>query len=160
MQELSQLATEKSRRIFVAENPIDLRSTDGTNSVYVLQLPVDSSGSAGGRIGGIGERRITKLYCFRQHNGKWVKVYDTDNLDKLERLELPYHAAGLSIVLPDGTERVVTGVIDQILSRNMTKHTETGQTFSKVAPLRTKRSTYIATQHTMEKLGVSLCRTS
>jgi hypothetical protein len=74
---------------------------------------MNSAGSAGGRVGGIGERRLEKLYCFRQENGRWFKVYETDNLEKLERFELPYHAAGLSVVLPDGTEKVVSGVIDE-----------------------------------------------
>lgn len=113
MEELAQLAAEKRRRIFVAESPIDLRTDEGSNCVYVLQLPTSASGAAGGRIGGIGERRIQKLYCFRQENGKWIKVYETEDIDKLERFELPYHAAGLSIILPDGLQKVVSGVVDQ-----------------------------------------------
>jgi hypothetical protein len=109
---LTQLASERSRRIFVAESNIDLRESQRTNSVYVLQLPTSAPGAAGGRIGGIGERRVEKLYCFRQEDGKWIKVYETDDPGKLERFELPYHAAGLSVVLPNGSERVVSGVVD------------------------------------------------
>lgn len=112
LEELMQLASEKSRRIFVAERPIDLRVTQGKNCVYVLQLPVSAPGSAGGRVGGIGERKIQKLYCFRQENGNWFKIYETESLDKLERFELPYHAAGLTVTLADGTEKVVSGVVD------------------------------------------------
>ena len=115
LEELTQLASEKSRRIFVAESPIDLRDTEGRNCVCVLQLPVSAESAAGGRIGGIGERRISKLYCFRQENGKWMKIYETEDLEKLERFELPYHAAGMSVILPDSTERVVSGVVDQEL---------------------------------------------
>ena len=115
LEELTQLASEKSRRIFVAESPIDLRDTEGRNCVYVLQLPVSAQGAAGGRIGGIGERRISKLYCFRQINGTWMKIYETEDLEKLERFELPYHAAGMGVILPEGTERVVSGVVDQEL---------------------------------------------
>ncbi len=110
---MEQLASEKSRRIFVTESPVDLRENKGKNCVYVLQLPTSSPGTAGGRIGGIGERKIQKLYCFRQDDGKWVKVYETDDSAKLERFELPYHAAGLSITLPDGSEKVVSGVVDE-----------------------------------------------
>lgn len=109
--ELNQLAAEQSRRIFVAKTPIDLSSTKGENTVYVLQLPV--SGSAGGRIGGIGERRTDRLCCFHQVKGEWTKTFESSDTDKLERLELPYHASGLSVTLMDGTERVVSGVIDQ-----------------------------------------------
>ncbi len=104
---------EKSRRIFVTENHIDLRANEGKNCVYVLQLPTSAPGVAGGRIGGIGERRIQKISCFRQENGKWIKAYEIENPEKLEKFELPYHAAGLSVVLPDGSEKVVSGVVDQ-----------------------------------------------
>lgn len=113
MEELTQLAMDKSRRIFVTENRIDLRANEGRNCVYVLQLPTSALGAAGGRIGGIGERRIQKISCFRQENGKWIKAYEIENPEKLEKFELPYHAAGLSVVLPDGSEKVVSGVVDQ-----------------------------------------------
>ncbi len=115
LEELAQLAREKSRRLFVAEMPIDLRANIGRNCVFVLELPGSAPGAAGGRIGGLGERRIAKAYCFRQADGNWMKVYETDALEKLERFELPYHAAGMSVVLPDGSERVVSGVVDQEL---------------------------------------------
>jgi len=115
LEELARLAREKSRRLFVAEMPIDLTTNAGSNCVFVLELPDSAPGAAGGRIGGIGERRIEKAYCFRQVEGSWVKVYETETLEKLERFELPYHAAGMSVILPDGSERVVSGVVDQEL---------------------------------------------
>jgi hypothetical protein len=116
--ELARVLSEKSRRIYVSENPIDLRVSDGENCVYVLQLPESLAGAAGGRIGGIGERRIVKLYCYRQKGGNWVKVYETDKDEILGQLELPYHAAGLTAILPDGSEKVVAGVVDQELVRS------------------------------------------
>jgi hypothetical protein len=115
LEELARLAREKSRRLFVAEMPIDLTTNAGSNCVFVLELPGSAPGAAGGRVGGIGERRIEKAYCFRQVEGSWVKVYETEALEKLERFELPYHAAGMSVILPDGSERVVSGVVDQEL---------------------------------------------
>jgi hypothetical protein len=90
-----------------------MRENQRKNCVYVLQLPTSALGAAGGRIGGIGERRVEKMYCFRQENGTWIKVYETEDSAKLERFELPYHAAGLSVILPDGSEKVVSGVVDQ-----------------------------------------------
>jgi len=111
LEEVTQLAIEKTRRLFVAENPIDLSIT-GENCVYVLELSSSGPGSAGGRIGGIGERKIQKAYCFRQTRERWLKVYETDAAEKLGRFSLPYHAAGLSVILPDKTERVVSGVVD------------------------------------------------
>jgi hypothetical protein len=115
LEELTRLLSDKSRRIFVAEDSVDLRVNDSRNCVYVLQLPESALGAAGGRIGGIGERKLVKLYCFRSENRKWIKVYETDNDEKLGRLELPYNAAGLSVTLPDGSEKVVSGVVDERL---------------------------------------------
>ena len=114
LEELTQLTKEKGRRLFVAENPINLSATQGRNCVYVLELPT-GTGSAGGRVGGIGERRIEKAFCFRQENGKWLKVYETESPEKLEGFDLPYHAAGLEVRLPDGTEKIVSGVVDEEL---------------------------------------------
>ncbi len=113
LEELTGLASEKSRRIFVAESPIDLRVSEGRNAVYVIQLPTTAMGSAGGRVGGVGERRIEKLMCFRKEEGIWIKVFETDRQEKLDRFELPYHAAGLDVTLADGSTRVVSGVIDE-----------------------------------------------
>lgn len=115
LEELTQLTNEKSRRLFVAENPIDLAMRDGDNCVYVLELPSARLGAAGGRIGGFGERKIQKAYCFRQVTGRWLKVYETESADKLERFSLPYHAAGLSVRLLDQSEKIVSGVVDSEL---------------------------------------------
>ena len=112
LQELSRLAIEKNRRLFVAENTIDLSLNEGENCVYVLELPGIAPGAAGGRVGGIGERNIQKAYRFRQASGRWLKIYETDSVDKLERFSLPYHAAGLSVRLPDRSEKIVSGVVD------------------------------------------------
>ena len=113
LDELVSLLNEKSRRIFVAQRAIEFNNVHGENCVYVLELPGASSGSAGGRVGGFGERRLIKLLCFQQHDGQWIKPFESEDLEILERLELPYHATGLSVILPDGRERVVTGVVDQ-----------------------------------------------
>lgn len=112
LDELVSLLSEKSRRIFVAEHTIEFGDVHGDNTVYVLELPGASPGSAGGRVSGFGSRSVIRLLCFQQHDGKWIKPFETEDLERLERLELPYHATGLSVVLPDGHERVVTGVVD------------------------------------------------
>jgi len=114
LEELTQLTKEKGRRLFVAEHPIDLSTTQGRNCLYILELPT-GTGSAGGRVGGIGERRVEKVFCFRQENGNWMKVYETESLEKVEIFDLPYHAAGLEVRLPDGTEKIVSGVVDEEL---------------------------------------------
>ena len=118
LEELANLAGERSRRIFVAENSIDLSANTGTNSVYVLELPGAAPGAAGGRIGGLGERRVQRVLCFRKENDRWMKVYETDVPEKVEKFDLPYHAAGLDVILPDGSTMVVSGVVDPELVRS------------------------------------------
>ncbi len=111
LEELAGLIIEKGRKILVAENPVDLKSLQGANSVFILQLPEGSS-AAGGRAGGFGERRLEKLYCFHYEDGACRKLYEVDSPEKLERFDLPYHAAGTPVILPDGSEKVISGVID------------------------------------------------
>jgi len=111
LEELAKLISEKGRKILVAQNPVDLRSLQGENSVFILQLPEGSS-AAGGRAGGFGERRLSKLYCFHYSEGACRKLYEVDSAEKLERFDLPYHAAGTPVILPDGSETVISGVID------------------------------------------------
>ncbi len=111
LEELAVLLSEKGRRIFVAENQVDLKSLHGENSIFVLQLP-EGSLAAGGRAGGFGERRVEKLYAFHYADGACRKLFEVNTPEKLEKYELPYHAAGTTVILPDGSERVVSGVID------------------------------------------------
>lgn len=111
LEELTQLVVEKGRKILVAQNPVDLQNLQEENSVYILQLP-DGSSAAGGRAGGFGERRLEKLYAFHYENGACYKLFEVDSPEKLERFDLPYHATGTAIILPDGSELVMSGVID------------------------------------------------
>src|SRR5207247_2542968 len=75
---------EKGRNILVAHNPVDLRTLQGENAVFILQLPAGSS-AAGGRAGGFRERRLSKLYCFHYSQCACPKLYDVDSPEKLER---------------------------------------------------------------------------
>jgi hypothetical protein len=112
LDELAHLLGEKGRRILVAENPVDLKVLGGKNSIFVLQLPEGGSLAAGGRAGGFGVRKIEKLYAFHYEDGAVRKLFEVDSPEKLESFELPYHAAGTPIIMPDGSERVISGVID------------------------------------------------
>lgn len=111
LEELTMLVVEKGRKILVAENPVDLKNLQTGNSVYILQLP-EGGTAAGGRAGGFGERRLEKLYAFHYENGACYKLFEVDSPERLERYDLPYHAAGTPIILPDGSEHVISGVID------------------------------------------------
>src|SRR5438094_9237721 len=93
LDELAKLISEKGRKILVAENPVDLRSLQGENSVFILQLPEGSS-AAGGRAGGFGERRLSKLYCLHYAAGAATQLYEVDRPAHLQRSDLPSHAPG------------------------------------------------------------------
>lgn len=117
LEELTRLVREGGRRIFVAQLPIDLRTEMGkswvkVNCVYVLDLQQSAPGAAGGRVGGIGERKLQRIRRFQVEKELWTKNYETDDAEKLEKFEMPYHAASLGVTMPDGPEKVVTGVVD------------------------------------------------
>jgi hypothetical protein len=108
------LINSNGRRVFVTDELIDLSRLDKPNEIYVLQLP-DNSTAAGGRGGGFGERHVIKAYHFRCGNGYCMKVAEFDDAENLESLDLPYHATGFPIILPDGKEKLVSGVADKQL---------------------------------------------
>jgi hypothetical protein len=99
----------KGRRVFVTEEVVDLRALDKPNNIYALQLP-DGSTAAGGRGGGFGERRIIKVYHYSSGEGGCRKVAEFEDEEKLESLDLPYHATAFPIILPDGKEKLVSGL--------------------------------------------------
>lgn len=110
--EFLELLNSKGRRVYVAENLINLGDLSSTNDIYVLQLP-DGSRAAGGRGGGFGERRIVKVYHFRYGGGSCVKVAEFDDYERLEALDLPYHATAMPVLDPHGNEKLVSGVVDK-----------------------------------------------
>jgi hypothetical protein len=109
--EFLELVTSKGRRVYVAERQIDLRDLATPNTVYVLQLP-DGSTAAGGRAGGLGERRIVMLYHFQFGGGACSRVGLIEDDSRLDSLDLPYHATAMPVLDTEGKERLVSGVID------------------------------------------------
>jgi len=100
------------RCVYVAERPIDLTKLDEPNTIFVLQLPEGFSTAAGSRGGGFGERRVLKVYQYVCGLGDCKKIDESENQETTEMLELPYHAAAFPIILPDGVEKLVSGVAD------------------------------------------------
>src|SRR5437879_12515220 len=100
LEELAQLISQKGRRILVAHSPVDLKSLQGENSVYILQLPEDSH-AAGGRAGGLGETRVEKIYCVHYQEGTCRKLFDVESLEKLQSFELRQHAVLPQVLLYD-----------------------------------------------------------
>jgi len=96
----------------VAERPIDLTKLDEPNTIFVLQLPEGFSTAAGSRGGGFGERRVLKIYEYVCGHGDCKKVNEFEGQEATETVDLPYHAAAFPITLPDGREKLVSGVAD------------------------------------------------
>jgi hypothetical protein len=109
--EILELINGRGRKVYVAEKMINLGDLGVSNNIYVLQLP-DGSTAAGGRGGGFGERRIVRVYHFECGGGSCRKVGEFEDDERLDSLDLPYHATAMPILDPQGNERLVSGVVD------------------------------------------------
>jgi len=111
LQDFLELVNARGRKVYVAEKLINLVDLDVSNSIYILQLP-DGSTAAGGRGGGFGERRIVKAYHFECGGGSCTKIGEFEDEERLNSLDLPYHATAMPILDPQGNEKLVSGVVD------------------------------------------------
>jgi hypothetical protein len=109
------LIESMGRRVFVTDDLVDLRQLDQPNEIYVLQM-LSVSTAAGGRGGGMGDRKVVKVYHFSCGHGECKKVGEVEDEGKIESLDLPYHATAFPILLPDGREKLVSGVTDKSLT--------------------------------------------
>jgi len=75
-------------------------------------LELASSGVAGGRVGGLGRRNAARVCRFRLEEGVYTKTLDISDDSRLEDFELPFHASAVSLYTEDGTEEIVSGVVD------------------------------------------------
>jgi hypothetical protein len=112
LQDFVSLIESTMRCVYVTERPIDLRKLDGPNTIFVLQLPEGFSTAVGSRGGGFGERRILRVYQYLSGRGDCRMINEFEDQEVIERLDLPYHAAAFPILLPEGKEKLVSGVAD------------------------------------------------
>jgi hypothetical protein len=75
----------------------------------------ESRGSAGGRAGGSGSRRIDRIMGFSCENGTCVKYFEVSVWDKIEQFDIPYSAVAMDIKLSTGKFIVVQGIVDREL---------------------------------------------
>ncbi len=111
---LNQVLQIPKRKLIVSSNDITLNrdSRESENVVFVLMVE-ESLGSAGGRGGGSGNRKIDKIMGFRiKDSNKDVKIFETENPDVIEKFDIPYNAVAMDIVLESGDPFVVQGVVD------------------------------------------------
>jgi hypothetical protein len=102
---LISLVQDPGRHIFVAKEPVDFRNLENPNEVYVLEFPVQK------------REHAVKAYHYRCGAGECVKVGEVEDAERLESLELPDHVT-ISIVLPDGTQKLVPGLANVDLVRD------------------------------------------
>lgn len=113
-QDLSDLIKLPQRKLIVSSNDIDLTFSSGkdtTNTIFVL-IVRESRGSAGGRGGGSGMRKIEKILVFDVERNHDKLIYETSSAVEIEKFEIPYSAVALDIVLRSGEKYVVQGIVD------------------------------------------------
>ena len=120
MNELEALIMNVQRKLLVMYDDLDLSDLSSYNQVFIL-LVEESKGSAGGRGGGSGHRKIAQVSAFKIDNRTIEKIYDTKDENIIQKFEIPYSAIAIDIKLSDGREFVVQGVIDPELIKNYGK---------------------------------------
>ncbi len=107
---LDQVLKEPKRKLIVASNDIILnKNTD--NIIFVLMVE-ESFGSAGGRGGGSGNRKIDKIMGFEINNNNILKIFETEDENTIGKFEIPYNAVAMDIILGSGAPYVVQGITD------------------------------------------------
>lgn len=112
MEEFIRQVLSGTRCVYVTEHPVDLNKLDEANTIFVLQIPEGFSTATGSRGGGFGDRRLLRVYQYVCGDGDCKKMNEFDDKSVTEILELPYHAAAIPIILPEGKEKIVSGVVD------------------------------------------------
>ena len=115
-QSIDAILGSPERKLVVANKDIDISIKD-TNTIFILMVQ-ESSGSAGGRAGGSGLRRINKVLAFSCSNTGCTKFFESLDPDQIDRFEVPYSATALDIKLSTGRQVVVQGLVDSSLVQN------------------------------------------
>lgn len=117
MNELESLLLNHQRKLLVTYKELDLADISSFNQIFILLIE-ESKGSAGGRGGGSGYRKIDQIIGFRIENKNVEKFYETKEKDLIELFEIPYSAVAMDITLSDGKQIVVQGIIDPDMITN------------------------------------------
>ena len=111
---VSEILNLPMRKLIISSQDINLNAADGRvkeNTIFILMVK-ESSGSAGGRGGGSGMRKIDRIIGFEIIGNSDEQIYETDDPQEIEEFEIPYSAVAMDIVLESGVSSVVQGVID------------------------------------------------
>ncbi len=119
-EDLASIIQLPQRKLIVSLMDIDLTFSadiDATNTIFVLMIK-ESRGSAGGRGGGSGMRKIEKILGFNVGQNSNRLIFETTDEVEIERFDIPYSAVAQDIVLKSGEKYVVQGVVDPQMVRN------------------------------------------
>jgi hypothetical protein len=119
-EDLASIIQLPQRKLIVSLGEIDLTFSadiDATNTIFVLMIK-ESRGSAGGRGGGSGMRKIEKILGFNVGQNSNRLIFETTDEVEIERFDIPYSAVAQDIVLKSGEKYVVQGVVDPQMVRD------------------------------------------
>ena len=101
------------RKIVVCKD--DLKLTEKKDNIIFILFIEESRGSAGGRIGGAGFRKISRIVCYNAANGIQRKIFETQDDNVISHFEIPLSAVAMDIELSNGIQKVVQGIVDEDL---------------------------------------------
>jgi hypothetical protein len=110
---LEEVLSLPTRKLVVASTEVDLSKFE--HSIVFVLLVEESFGSAGGRAGGSGSRKISRILGFKIHQSMISLIIDIREMDIIDRFDVPYSAVALDITLSTGQRSVVQGIVDPIL---------------------------------------------
>lgn len=110
---LEEVLSLPTRKLVVASTEVDLSQSE--HSIVFVLLVEESFGSAGGRAGGSGSRKISRILGFKIHQSMISLIIDIREMDIIDRFDVPYSAVALDITLSTGQRSVVQGIVDPIL---------------------------------------------
>jgi hypothetical protein len=110
---LEEVLSLPTRKLVVASTEVDLNKSE--HSIVFVLLVEESFGSAGGRAGGSGSRKISRILGFKIHQSMISLIIDIRETDIIDRFDVPYSAVALDITLSTGQRSVVQGIVDPIL---------------------------------------------
>ena len=122
MQEIEEILKKPKRKLTVSMHEIDLEKNDD-NKIFILMIE-ESLGSAGGRGGGSGHRKIDRIIGFNSHNNSINKYFDTLDQEKIVKFEIPYSAVAMDIKMSDSRQLVIQGIVDPDLIKEYEKIVE------------------------------------
>jgi hypothetical protein len=119
--ELNHILQLPKRKLIVSLNDIILNKNNDIENIIFILMVEESFGSAGGRGGGSGNRKIDKILGFKINDNKDIKIFETDDTELIEKFDIPYNAVAMDIVLKSGEPYVVQGIIDQEIIKSYLK---------------------------------------